>query len=568
MSATDDLRPHDALTAFRASAAAAPIEVPFRVLAETAPDAIVTIDEDSRILTVNDATLRLFGWSAEELLGQRLTMLMPEEFRARHENGMGRYLRSGRRNIPWSSVPLPGLTRDGRPLSLEVSFGEFELNGQRVFSGFLRDVSDRVAAQLELEQTTAELQQALAALRERVHEAESARQAADLANEAKSQFLATMSHELRTPLNAIGGYLELLEMGLRGPLSDQQQEDLRRIRRAQGRLLTLINDVLNFARLERGRMEYDLRAVRVNPLLCSLGALIEPQLRARQLTYECQPGAPDVTLCADQQKLEQILLNLLSNAIKFTEPGGHIRLTTDADDDSVRIHVQDTGVGVPHARLEAIFEPFVQVDATLTRAHEGTGLGLAISRQLAHGMGGLLTVESALGQGTTFTVSLPAGGIDRGDAPRATRSVGEPLARDARAIVRGMVARLRADPDLPPVTDAELEDHMASLLTDLAQLLVIVDAGGGHDRALVGDGARIQQVILELHADQRRRLGWTPELLAREFDYLAQEAADAIRRRPSPGGVADADDLIALVHALLEEAKLVGLRRLSADPTV
>jgi PAS domain S-box-containing protein len=538
----------------------APIEVPYDVLAATAPDAIVTIDTDSVILSVNPATERIFGWSAAEMVGRSLGMLMLPEFWARHQAGMARYLASGRRQIPWTGIELPALTKAGRQIPVEISFGEFVQDGRRVFSGFVRDVSDRATQQEALERTAAELEEALAALRPRVAEAEEARRSADAANEAKSQFLATMSHELRTPLNAIGGYVELLESGVRGPITSQQRDDLRRVGRAQARLLSIINDVLNFARIESGNIEYDVREVSVNPVLCTLGPLFDPQLRAKSLTYECEPGPTSIRVCADQQKLEQILLNLLSNAIKFTPAGGRISVTTDADDITVRLHVRDTGVGIPADRLDAVFEPFVQVDATLTRVHGGTGLGLAISQELAQGMDGSITVRSTPGAGAEFTLTLPVAG--HGGPMVRTPTVGDLLARDVRTIVRGLVARLRAYPELPTVTDAELEDHMAALVTDLAQLLVILDTTGGRDTDLLRDGARIQEVIVELHGRQRARLGWTPALLSLEFDDLADEISKSLRRHSATGEIAAVDERVALVHALLDEAKRVGLRSL------
>ncbi len=540
--------------------AKAPIEVPYDVLAATAPDAIVTIDADSIILSVNPATERIFGWSAAEMVDRSLGMLMLPEFWARHQAGMARYLASGRRQIPWTGIELPALTKDGRQIPVEISFGEFVQDGRRVFSGFVRDVSDRATQQEALERTAAELEEALAALRPRVAEAEEARRSADAANEAKSQFLATMSHELRTPLNAIGGYVELLESEVRGPITVQQRDDLRRVARAQARLLSIINDVLNFARIETGNIEYDVREVSVNTVLSTLGPLFDPQLLAKSLTYECEPGPMGTRVCADQQKLEQILLNLLSNAIKFTPEGGRITVTTDADDVAVRLHVHDTGVGIPADRLDAVFEPFVQVDSTLTRVHGGTGLGLAISQELAQGMDGSITVRSTPGGGAKFTLTLPVAG-HCGQTVRMP-TVGDLLARDVRTIVRGLVARLRAYPGLPPATDAELEDHMAALVTDLAQLLVILDTTGGREPNLLRDGARIQEVIVELHGRQRARLGWTPALLSLEFDALAEEIAKSLRRHSTTGEIAAVDERVALVHALLDEAKRVGLRSL------
>jgi len=537
--------------------AARPVEVPYEVLAASAPDAIVTVDADSCILSVNPAMVRIFGWSEEELIGRSLSIIIPPEYRAAHEAGMARYLRTGQRHIPWTGVRVPALTKSGGRIPIEISFGEFVHEGRHVFSGFLRDVSDRVAQQEQLERTTKELEVALANLRERVIEAEEARRTADAANEAKSQFLATMSHELRTPLNAIGGYVELLESGIRGTMTEQQRGDLLRIGRAQNRLLALVNDVLNFARLETGRIEYDVHDVRVHPLLCSLGALVDPQVRAKSLAYECDPGPEGVMVCADQQKLEQILLNLLSNAVKFTPAGGRVVVSSEADDEQVFLHVTDTGPGIPADRLEAIFEPFVQVDAALTRVHGGTGLGLAISQELARGMVGVITVASVEGEGARFTVAMPAGGgCDREVAPPGA---GELLSRDARSIVRGLVTRLRQDPELPAVTTAELEDHTASLLADMAQLVVILDSGAGAVDTLVRDGARIQETIVKLHGAQRRRLGWSRALFCREFDILADVTAEAIARRQHDGSLTAGDELIALVRALLAEALATGL---------
>ncbi len=240
------------------------------------------------------------------------------------------------------------------------------------------------------------------------HKAElDARFSAESANAAKTQFLAVMSHELRTPLNAIGGYAELLLMGLRGPLTPDQRADLERIQRSQRNLLSLINDILNYAKLDAGRVEFTMSATPVHPLLLELEPLVTPQLRARKLTYEYSGCDPELEAWADAEKVRQILLNLLSNAIKFTDAGGRISIDCTKDDHTASIVVRDTGLGIPEDKLGSIFEPFVQLERKLTSSHhEGTGLGLAISRDLARGMGGDLTVESAVGEGSTFTLTL------------------------------------------------------------------------------------------------------------------------------------------------------------------
>jgi PAS domain S-box-containing protein len=243
--------------------------------------------------------------------------------------------------------------------------------------------------------------------RARLFEAErAARAEAEAANRAKTEFLAVMSHELRTPLNAIDGYAELLEMGLRGPVTEAQRSDLSRIRRSQRHLLGLINDVLNFARVEAGHLELSIADVPLAEVIEGLEALVGPQVMERGLAYDCPPANPSLVARADAEKVRQILLNLLSNAVKFTPAGGTVRVTAGAEDGRVRIRVRDTGAGIPADRLDSIFEPFVQLDRNLTSAHQGTGLGLAISRDLARAMGGDLAAESVLGEGSVFTLSL------------------------------------------------------------------------------------------------------------------------------------------------------------------
>lgn len=234
-----------------------------------------------------------------------------------------------------------------------------------------------------------------------------AREEADRANRAKADFLATMSHELRTPLNAIGGYTQLLEMGVHGPVTEEQLDALQRVQRSQRHLLGLINDVLNFAKLDAGHVTYDIGPVPVRDVLSALEPLVAPQLAARSHQFTCAPCESALTILADGEKTQQILLNLLSNAIKFTPDGGTIRVTVGADGDGVRIAVHDTGVGIPADRVEAIFEPFVQLGRSGTIGREGTGLGLAISRDLARGMSGDLVLISEPGAGSTFELRLP-----------------------------------------------------------------------------------------------------------------------------------------------------------------
>jgi PAS domain S-box-containing protein len=234
-----------------------------------------------------------------------------------------------------------------------------------------------------------------------------AREEAEAANRAKGDFLATMSHELRTPLNAIGGYAQLIEMGVHGPVTAEQVEALRRVQRSQQHLLSIINDVLNFAKLEAGHVSYDIGRVPVQELLAGLEALVAPQLAAKSLRFACVGCEPTLAMAADAEKVQQILLNLLSNAIKFTPAGGEIRVEAREQADSLHIVVADTGIGIPADRAEAVFEPFVQLARGPSSTRDGTGLGLAISRDLARAMGGDLSLESMPGRGSTFTLTLP-----------------------------------------------------------------------------------------------------------------------------------------------------------------
>ena len=268
------------------------------------------------------------------------------------------------------------------------------------------------ARQLELQKNEArELAHELALtneeLRAAISEAKKAWAAADSANRSKAEFLAVMSHELRTPLNSIGGYVDLLEMELHGPLTETQRADLARVRRSQQHLLAIITDILNFTRLEATEVQFDIIEVPLRALVGDLDGVVESLARTKSLSYDCDTPSGGIFVRTDPDKLRQILINLLSNAVKFTPPGGKIRVYTTIAANHVAIHVQDTGSGIPVDKQQAIFEPFVQLDRALTRTTEGTGLGLAISRGLARGMGADISVRSEPGKGSTFTLTVP-----------------------------------------------------------------------------------------------------------------------------------------------------------------
>ena len=423
-------------------------------LLNEAPCGYLSFADDGTLLSVNRTLLRLLGYSAEDLVGRSVETILPVGSRIFYQTHFFPIVRlHGRADEIFLLVrdragdDLAFLTnavrreRDGVYITECVLMRVIE---RRKFEDALlrakKDAEDaRASAEahqreteianglLELQAVELELSQhslqkqaeelalqsdALQSLNnellDRTTELEGQRSLAEEANMAKSAFLAVMSHELRTPLNAIGGYVQLLEMEIQGPITAAQADALARVSRSQRHLLRLINDVLNLARVEAGRLEYTLQCLDVKEVLSAVLPMVEPQLASHMLAFESRI-APGIEAYADRDKTEQILLNLLSNAVKFTEPGGRVSIAADRDpDDSdrVRIHVSDTGIGVPTHRLEQMFEPFAQMDTSHTRRAEGTGLGLTISRDLALGMGGDITVLSEVGKGSTFTLSL------------------------------------------------------------------------------------------------------------------------------------------------------------------
>jgi signal transduction histidine kinase len=351
------------------------------VLASIA-DAFYLLDHDWRFTYVNDAAEPLLQTTRDKLLGRTLWEMFPGVIGSPFEGPYREAMATGRVTSAEAYFPPLGTWFDVRTYPWE--------GGLMVH---FRDIGQRKHAETE---------------RDRLLDfAEEARRDAEAASRAKSEFLTVMSHELRTPLNAIGGYAELMELGIRGPITNEQRSDLARIQQSQRHLLGLINGVLNYARVEAGAVHYTVEEVQVEEALAACEALVMPQLRSRNLTLEREPCEPALCVNADPEKLQQVLLNLLSNAIKFTEPGGSVTIRCSASTENVCIEVSDTGIGIPEDQLSRVFEPFVQVDAKLTRTREGTGLGLAISRDLARGMGGDITATSEPGVGSTFTLELP-----------------------------------------------------------------------------------------------------------------------------------------------------------------
>jgi signal transduction histidine kinase len=347
--------------------------------------AVLLLDPDGVVQRANRAACALLSVSHDEVAGHALAPLFASTF------GPGGVTLAARL-VSGPRLDRALINMAGRTFSVTTDLVNTEAARERTIC-VIEDVSERLAAERERE--------------ELLQLAEQARYEAESANRAKSEFLAVMSHELRTPLNAIGGYAQLIELGVRGPVTDQQRADLDRIMRSQTYLLSLINDVLNFAKIERGHLQVELADVPLAEVVNGMSDFVQPQLRARELSFTCEPCDPSVRVRADRDKVQQILLNLLSNALKFTGVGGRIVLRCVVREHEAVVSVSDTGRGIARDKLESIFEPFVQVDRRYKREQEGIGLGLAISRELARAMGGDLTVDSEPGTGSTFMLRLP-----------------------------------------------------------------------------------------------------------------------------------------------------------------
>ena len=373
-------------------------EARYRDLIARSPSLVVELAPDGTTTFINDAVQAVLGVSSRDITGLNWwDTLVPADGRAAAD-AFVEALQHG----DLTARELALRASDGTPRWIEwTSANRYSAEGTLqsvVLFGLdvtTRRVADETARQLAEERL--------------------ARAEAEAANRAKTEFLAVMSHELRTPLNAIAGYTDLIDAGVRGPVTPEQRADLGRIRRSERHLLGLINDIMNFARLEAGRVSFDIRSVRMQETLATIEALSELLARTKGISYTIEPCDASITVAADRDKLEQILLNLVSNAVKFTDTGGAITLACESDGPDVRVTVTDTGRGIPADKLEGIFDPFIQVDKRFTREQEGVGLGLAISRDLARAMHGDLTVESTLGKGSRFTLRLPRGeGSDRG----------------------------------------------------------------------------------------------------------------------------------------------------------
>lgn len=387
----------------------------YRELFDFAPDAYLTTDAYGNIREANLAAGRMLGVEPKFLAGKPLPVFFEDMGRREYRQQLDRLCDSDRLDN-WEIRIQP---RGGERLAVAVSIARSSRKtpGSGSYRWILRDITKRVQAEEKLRELNRELEQRVASRTSQLAAANRvkdellvaerhAREEAERANRVKADFLALLSHEFRTPLQAIFGYTELLEREIHGPLNEAQLRDLRRIQQSQRHLLGLITTILDFARLDSGgEIEIDLCDTVVHEILRGMDGFIGSQLETRKLAYNYECNDELIIACADPAKVQQIVLNLLANAIKFTPAGGSITLKCDHDSEWASIHVVDTGIGIPPDKLDAIFQPFVQIrrrDAST----EGTGLGLPISRRLATAMGGTLTGSSS-DKGSTFTLRLP-----------------------------------------------------------------------------------------------------------------------------------------------------------------
>jgi PAS domain S-box-containing protein len=370
----------------------------YRQLVESVRDyAIFALDAGGHVISWNAGAQRFKGYTRDEILGRHFSTFYPDEDLAAGKPEMELVVaaREGKYEEEGWRVRKDGTQFWAGVLITAIYGPDGEVTG---YAKVTRDLTERRESQ-----------------RRAVEDARRVA-AAEASSRAKSEFLASMSHELRTPLNAIGGYAELLSMGVHGPVTPEQAQDLERIAASQRHLLAIINDILNYSRIEAGHLAYERDPVPLGKAVAAVVAMVQLQAGRRGLSVAGPEGDADVVARADRIKVEQILLNLLSNAVKFTPEGGRITATCGVLEGRAAVTVADTGEGIPQDQLDTIFEPFVQLGRSLTSGHEGAGLGLAISRDLARGMSGDLTAQSTPGTGSVFTLTLPLEEVKRGEA--------------------------------------------------------------------------------------------------------------------------------------------------------
>jgi PAS domain S-box-containing protein len=562
------------------------------------PDPVISVNEEDEVISWNRAAHRVFGVTRPAALGRRLDELL----RPHEPAALASALDAGRDRKAHRAELL--FTRpDGDTMAAELVVVRVDAEQHTVRLLHVHDVTERrrqqqalEASTVELEQQAEELQHQSSVLEEAQDElrqvndnlrrlnaelvtqtqaAERARADAETANRAKSDFLATMSHEIRTPINAIIGYTDLLKLGIGGPLTTQQDEHLERITASSRHLLRLIEDVLDLAKVEAGRVSVAQDShVLVNAVAAAL-ELVAPQAEAAGITLSTRAAdGEDVTYVGDDHRVQQILVNLLGNAVKFSDGGGSVDVTFGLGprDDAPAApgqtqwtwaSVQDSGRGIAPEDHERIFRPFEQAEGGRTRTRGGAGLGLAISRELARLMGGELTVRSEPDKGAEFTLWLPQAPVARQEATSSVapstglRALGLSLLGALDGIAESTVRRLRVEVgEAAAFSESRLRDHVPSWVAEVAQ--VLMDLGGAGDMLQLRDGVEIRRVLAELHGLQRAALGGSEENIRAEMVILQSEM-DAVLERS--GADAETVDLArTVISRLIDEATVTVLR--------
>jgi len=395
----------------RSSDLAVEAEEFLRSVLEIAVDGIVVINDEGVIRKVNPAVERLFGYSPGELIGRRINILMPSDYAAAHDLYLSKYLRTGTRHVIGNSREMVGLHKDGRTFPIDLTVSEFRIGNNRMFTGLIRDVTDRKTAELGNQRNAQAIEAGNRALL-------AAKRAAEIASESRGQFLAMMSHEIRTPMTAIVGFAELLtELPPGSPEGAGLRADIHRNAKY---LLQLVDDVLEMSQVEFGKIDLRLVTVDLPAMLDSVIAGSGPVAERKGLRLGAEYAGPVPRhIRTDPARLQQVLCKLVANAIKFTELGEvRVLVRHCPESGTVEFEIIDTGIGMSPDEIRTVFDPFVQGDMSMTRRYGGVGLGLAISKRVTELLGGRIAVESAPRVGSRFCVSLPVGAID---SPPVTR---------------------------------------------------------------------------------------------------------------------------------------------------
>lgn len=363
----------------------------FRELLEAAPDSIIEVDRDGRILLLNKVTEKIFGYTREELLGQPIEILIPAEVRGRHQEHRRQYWANPRTRPMGQGLTLYGVRKDGGRFPVEISLSPIHsTDGLRV-TAIIRDVTERKQAEQLISATNQQL--------------EIRNKEVERANRLKSEFLASMSHELRTPLHTILGFTELLLEEVEGPLNEKQKRFLGHVHHDSLHLLELINDILDLSKIESGHLELRSEIFDAAQALTEVLSSIRPLAAAKSIQLDDLTAGNYDVFC-DRTRFKEILYNLLSNAVKFTPERGRIWVEAAPEAERIHFSVSDTGIGIPEEEHESVFDKFYQVGSTTKGIREGTGLGLAITRQLVERQGGKISVQSRPGAGSRFSFTV------------------------------------------------------------------------------------------------------------------------------------------------------------------